>query len=125
MRSALSISLTAILLLNACTAPPKKVAPAQPSISHSQIGIASWYVDCRTASGERYKASALTAAHRTLPFGTRVRVTNLQNNRSVIVRITDRGPYIKKRIIDVSRAAGIELGLIRSGISIVRLDVLL
>jgi rare lipoprotein A len=66
----------------------------------------------------------LTAAHRTLPLGTRARVINLQNNRATIVRITDRGPFVKGRIVDVSRAAARDLGIIHSGVARVRLEVL-
>jgi rare lipoprotein A len=92
------------------------------------VGTASYYgrelAGRRTASGEVYETSRLTAAHRTLPFGTRVRVTNLDNGRQVVVRINDRGPFRKGRIIDVSYAAARELGLIAPGTARVRLDVL-
>ncbi|WP_437881794.1 septal ring lytic transglycosylase RlpA family protein [Pseudomonas sp. LRF_L74] len=91
-------------------------------------GKASYYGKAhhgnRTANGERFDQNALTAAHRTLPFGSRVRVTNLNNDRSVIVRINDRGPYGRGRIIDVSKRAAEELGMIRSGIVPVRLESL-
>jgi rare lipoprotein A len=90
-----------------------------------QVGGASWYaLTSKTASGERMNPSALTAAHRTLPFGTRVRVENLSNGRSVVVRINDRGPFVGSRIIDVSRAAASEIGMIRSGVARVRVTVL-
>ena len=75
-----------------------------------------------TASGERFDPHALTAAHRTLPFGTRVRVTNLENGRSVVVRINDRGPYAHARIIDVSLEAARRLDLLRRGVGRVRLE---
>lgn len=82
-------------------------------------GLASWYGPRfhgrRTASGERFDMHALTAAHRSLPFGTVVRVESLVNGRSVDVRINDRGPHIKRRIIDLSRAAAHALGLIDAG----------
>ena len=82
-------------------------------------GSASWYGGIfhgrRTASGERFDMHALTAAHRTLPFGTLVRVHSLVNGRDVDVRITDRGPFIHNRIIDVSRAAAEELGMLGAG----------
>lgn len=83
----------------------------------------------RTASGERFDQNALTAAHRTFPFGTRVRVTNLGNGRSVVVRINDRGPFgparvAEKKVIDVSHAAARELGFLRQGRVLVRVDVL-
>ncbi len=81
----------------------------------SEQGIASWYGPRfhgrRTASGERFNTHELTAAHKTLPFGTRVRVTSLVNGKEVVVRINDRGPFIKGRIIDLSRAAALALGL--------------
>jgi len=77
----------------------------------------------RTANGERFDMNAMTAAHKTLPFGTRVRVTNPRNGRSVTVRINDRGPYIRGREIDLSRAAAARLGIIQSGHARVRLDI--
>jgi rare lipoprotein A len=91
-------------------------------------GTASYYADKfhgkKTASGEIYDQDDFTAAHRTLPFGTKVLVTNLENNKSVIVRINDRGPYKKSRLIDVSRAAAEELDMIQSGIVEVEVKVL-
>jgi peptidoglycan lytic transglycosylase len=78
----------------------------------------------RTASGERFDPAALTAAHRELPFGTRLRVTNLDNGRSVTVRINDRGPFAQGRILDLSFAAARELGMLRSGVARVRIEVL-
>jgi rare lipoprotein A (peptidoglycan hydrolase) len=95
--------------------------------SHAQVGLASYYssgVGPRTANGERFDPNALTAAHRTLPFGTHVRVTNLRNGRSVIVRINDRGPFASRRVIDLSHAAARRLRLIGTGVGQVRLDVL-
>ena len=84
-----------------------------------QRGNASWYGPGfhgkRTASGERYDMNALTAAHRTLPFGTLVRVKSLVNGREVLVRITDRGPFIAGRILDLSRAAAADLGMLGVG----------
>lgn len=77
----------------------------------------------RTASGERYDHREMTAAHRTLPFGTRVRVTNVENGKSVVVRITDRGPFRKGRVIDVSKRAARELGFVRQGTTEVELRV--
>jgi rare lipoprotein A len=82
-------------------------------------GKASWYgpgfQGKRTASGERFDMNALTAAHRTLPFGTRIRVRNSQNGREVVVRINDRGPWAGDRIIDVSKAAAAALDLLQAG----------
>lgn len=86
-----------------------------PTPSFEQVGVASWYGNKfhgrRTASGERYNMHAYTAAHKNLPFGTILRVTNLDNDKSVLVRINDRGPYIRGRIIDLSRAAAQEIGV--------------
>jgi rare lipoprotein A len=90
--------------------------------AQAESGRAAYYGGGRTASGERSGPSELTAAHRTLPFGTRVLVTNLRNGRSVTVRINDRGPYGRGRIIDVSVAAARELRMMRSGTVMVRLD---
>ncbi|AFY46924.1 rare lipoprotein A [Nostoc sp. PCC 7524] len=91
-------------------------------------GIASFYgrgfAGRPTATGERFNPEAMTAAHRSLPFGTRVRVTNTRNGRSVVVRINDRGPYIRGRIIDVSTGAARMLGMIGSGIAPVKIEVL-
>src|SRR5580700_2123925 len=93
-----------------------------PMIASAQSGIASVYSEgTHTASGERLVPSALTAAHRTLPFGTMVRVTNQSNGRSVTVRINDRGPFVKGRIIDVMPAAARALGF--DGLTNVTLDV--
>ncbi|MFI8745388.1 septal ring lytic transglycosylase RlpA family protein [Pseudomonas sp. NPDC077186] len=94
----------------------------------TETGKASYYGDRhhgrKTASGERFDQHALTAAHRSLPFGTRVRVTNLSNERSVVVRINDRGPFVRGRIIDVSRAAAERLGMLRAGVVPVRVEQL-
>lgn len=94
----------------------------------SRTGIASVYahrLDGRlTASGERYDPDALTAAHASLPFGTQVRVTNVRNRRSVIVRINDRGPYVRNRIIDLTPRAATAIGFSTRGIGRVRLDIM-
>jgi rare lipoprotein A len=86
--------------------------------------LASFYSHGRqTASGEKFNPGDLTAAHRTLPFGTRVRVTSLATGRSVMVRVNDRGPYIRGRAIDVSSSAAKMLGITRQGVAKVKLDV--
>jgi rare lipoprotein A (peptidoglycan hydrolase) len=95
---------------------------------HIEDGLASYYRNgddggVRTASGEGFNERALTAAHRTLPFGTRVRVTNVASGRSVTVRINDRGPFVDGRVIDVSQAAAEELGMVGRGVTKVKLDV--
>jgi rare lipoprotein A len=87
-------------------------------------GIASFYTeDQETASGEKFDTHELTAAHPTLPFGTRLRVTNVTTGRSVTVRVNDRGPYVPGRVVDVSHSAADALGMVESGIAKVRLDV--
>jgi rare lipoprotein A len=87
-------------------------------------GLATFYTDdAETASGERFDSRQMTAAHRTLPFGTRVRVTNVTNGRSVTVRVNDRGPFIPGRIVDVTSAAAEALGMVGQGVAEVRLDI--
>jgi rare lipoprotein A len=120
-------------LLAACaerTPPPRTTIqeiPSRPS-GPVQEGKASWYGREQqggpTASGERFDMHQLTAAHRTLRMGLRVRVTNLRNGRSVVVRINDRGPYGRGRIIDVSYAAAIALDMIDAGVVPARVEVL-
>jgi len=91
-------------------------ASATSATAAGQCGRASWYaLHSRTASGERMNPSAMTAAHRSLPFGTKLKVTNKDNGRSVIVRINDRGPFVKGRMLDLSRGAASQLGFIGSG----------
>lgn len=89
---------------------------ASVSPALAQCGRASWYaLHSRTASGEHMNPSALTAAHRSLPFGTKVKVTNKNNGKSVVVRINDRGPFVKGRVLDLSKGAASQLGFVRSG----------
>ncbi|MBX9853126.1 MAG: septal ring lytic transglycosylase RlpA family protein [Cytophagaceae bacterium] len=94
----------------------------------TQTGMASYYASKfhgkKTACGEKYDMYALTAAHNTLPFHTYVKVTNLKNNKTVIVRINDRGPHAKGRIIDLSKAAAEKIGLIQDGVGKVRIEVI-
>lgn len=109
---------------------PKPPAPAIAAapVRYQVSGEASWYGPGfhgnYTANGEVYNQNALTAAHKTLPFGTRVRVTNLYNGRSVVVRINDRGPFIPGRIIDLSQGAAQLIGVTRSGVAPVQMDIL-
>ncbi|WP_166360750.1 septal ring lytic transglycosylase RlpA family protein [Pseudomonas akapageensis] len=95
---------------------------------YDEKGTASYYGSRhhgkRTASGERFNKNALTAAHRQLPFGTRVKVTNLKNDKSVVVRINDRGPHTRGRLIDLSHAAAAQLGMLGSGTARVRVQSL-
>jgi rare lipoprotein A len=110
----------------ASTTPRATTNPAAPLAT--ELGIASWYGypfhGRAAANGEIYDMEKLTAAHRTLPFGTWVRVTNLTNNKTVDVRITDRGPFIAGRIIDLSHAAAQSIELIGPGVAQVRIDVI-
>jgi rare lipoprotein A len=118
----ISIGLAAFLASGviACVA---GAAPPPPA----QKGLASVYSEQlngkKTASGERYDSSGLTAAHRTLPLGAEIRVTNLDNGRSVRVRVNDRGPHVQGRIVDLSSRAAAALG-IRTGVARVRLEIL-
>ena len=89
---------------------------------HAETGRAAFYSGGRTASGERTGPDGLTAAHRTLPFGTMVRVTNIRNGKTVVVRITDRGRYGRGCIIDLTRAAARELDMISSGTALVSVE---
>ena len=97
-----------------------------PGSTYTEVGYASWYGDPyhgrRAANGEIYDKNKLTAAHRTLPFGTQVKVTDLSNHRSVSVRITDRGPFVNGRIIDLSLAGARAIQLVGPGVSLVRLE---
>jgi len=95
-----------------------------PHHGNAMSGMASWYGESQTtASGERFDKHKMTAAHRTLPLGTYVRVTNTRNGRSVVVRINDRGPYGHGRIIDLSEAAAKKLDMIDAGVAPVTLEV--
>jgi rare lipoprotein A len=111
----------------------KKPDPATPAVlnahpvakaNSSSYGVASFYTEDEwTANGERFNTHAMTAAHPTLPFGTRLRVTNVSNGRSVVVRINDRGPYVPGRVVDLSEQAAETLGMVERGIVKVKLDV--
>lgn len=108
--------------LVADTAPP---GPRLTGTGHSLSGIASYYwQDQMTATGERFNKRDLTAAHKTLPFGTRVRVTRLDNGANVVVRINDRGPFTPGRVIDLSERAAEDIGMTGKGLTAVRLEVL-
>ena len=125
MRAPKTSLLLALLLVAGCAATQPQ---RRPRGTQAEIGIASFYERAfhgrTTASGRTYDERELTAAHRTLPFGTRVRVTNVANGRSVVVTITDRGPFARGRIIDVSRRAARKLGFWRDGIAKVRVEVI-
>ena len=119
-----TLLLLTLALPYACAAPG---ARHLASLHGVEVGDASYYASRfqgqRTASGQRYDERRLTAAHRALPFGTRVRVTNLANGRSTVVTITDRGPWRRDRVIDVSRRAARKLGFEHAGTTRVRLKV--
>lgn len=103
--------------------------PAPPVSTYEAAGqgVASYYgagfAGSRTASGERFNPAALTCAHRSLPLGTMLRVTNVSNGRSVTVRVNDRGPFTRGRVLDMSMAAARDIGMIRSGKAMVRLEI--
>ena len=107
---------------------PEGLAQQSFTVVDEIVGRASWYGPKfhgrETASGETFDMTELTAAHRTLPFGTRVRVTNEANGRSVVVRINDRGPFGERRIIDLSRKAAEVIGIKNKGVGRVKLEVL-
>ena len=118
-------------LLGACALLTLLVGCASHDIDprgYDEEGMASYYGSRhqgkRTASGEPFNPHALTAAHRQLPFGTRVKVTNLANDKSVVVRINDRGPHTRGRLIDLSREAAAQLGMLQSGTARVRIQSL-
>lgn len=136
MRSLARVALGVVLTLapGACAHSPAREGARPPArtgaataATFRQAGKATWYGPRhhgrRTASGERFDQHALTAAHRTLPFGTLVRVTNRANGRSVVVRINDRGPHGKGLVIDVSLAAAERLDMVRAGVVPCALEV--
>ena len=128
------VSLAVLLFLAACSSAPRFTKDSERTGSRYQSGAsvlkgtASYYADefhgRKTANGETYDMHKLTAAHRSLPFNTSVRVTNLKNNRSVTVRINDRMPDFKNRVIDLSYGAAKQIGMIQDGIVEVRVEIL-
>jgi len=137
-RRALTASVAVSLLVGmwgvwGCTALRMPVQAADagrgtgPATGRSEVGLASWYGEPHhgqlTASGEIFHMAQLTAAHRTLPLGTRLRVTNLDNGRIVRVRVNDRGPYVAGRVLDLSHGAARALDMVERGVTPVRLDI--
>ncbi len=120
------LALAVVCSLAACAPSRPLPPPAVPHAVFTQVGLASWYGNAhaghKTASGELFDPTAMTAAHRTLPIGSKVRVTNVENGRTVTVRINDRGPEDTSRIIDLSRAAADVLGFRASGVGKVSLE---
>ncbi|QPN68460.1 septal ring lytic transglycosylase RlpA family protein [Synechococcus sp. CBW1006] len=116
------------LMQQAPIAPLALASVRLPEVAQVITGQASWYgpgfFGNRTANGEVFRPGTRTAAHRTLPFGTKVRVTNLRNGRSSVVRINDRGPFHGNRVIDLAHGAAQDLGLVSSGVAQVKLEVL-
>jgi rare lipoprotein A len=118
-----------LLLFSVCASEPGRAAVGRASDgAYEAVGVASWYGakfhGRTTASGEPYDMNAMTAAHPSLPFGTKVRVTNLENGRAVVLRINDRGPFAKRRIIDVSRHAAEHLGFLGADLARVRVEAI-
>jgi rare lipoprotein A len=116
-------------MITACLGGPATAATSKAAQQLKQIsGSASWYGGTfhgrKTANGERYNMYGMTAAHKSLPFGTKVRVTNQKNGKAVVVRINDRGPYVGKRVIDLSKGAATAVGMIGSGVAPVKIEVL-
>ena len=126
MRAMVTLCLIS-LALSACAVPQQQPVASAAQEACMQEGTASWYAPQAsarpTAAGEHIDASALTAAHRSLPFGTQVLVTNLATGRSVVVRINDRGPVARGRIIDLSTAAAKALDIRQDGVARVRLEI--
>lgn len=124
----LVVASTALALLAGCSRAVMPAPSVPPGAGTEEVGMASWYGAAhhgrRTASGEVFDMNRLTAAHRTLPFGTRLLVTNRDTSQSVEVRVNDRGPFVKGRILDVSYAAGRLLGAVGPGVIPVRVRVL-
>lgn len=128
-----ALAIAGVIILPSCTSSGSATAKTAPSTSWPvksvQSGRASWYsiksnFGTRTASGERLCNGAATAAHKTLPLGTKVRVTNSTNGKSEVVTITDRGPYTRGRIIDVTVGVAERLGFVSSGVIPVVVEVL-
>ena len=120
-----TMSLGLGMLLGACSWVPK--GASQLDVGIEDRGVASWYGESfhgkQAANGELFDMEALTAAHRTLPLGSVVRVVNLANGKHLHVRITDRGPYVNNRILDLSRGAAARLGMMEGGLSVVRVQL--
>ncbi len=123
-------SAASLSMLSSCVKrepPPAIEAPPPPETKKTSV-TCSHYADSfagkKTASGEIYSPSALTAAHKTLPFGTKVRVSTVEGGKSVIVRINDRGPFVKGRELDLSKAAAQQLGVVDDGVVEAQLEIL-
>jgi rare lipoprotein A len=124
----LGVALAALIGSGCASTKPTRATGAAPAPGTRIVGVASWYGQRHqghaTASGEIFDMNKLTAAHRTMPFGTRLRVTNVDNGRSVVVRVNDRGPWVNDRVLDVSLAAAKTLGMTGDGVTKVEIVVL-
>jgi rare lipoprotein A len=124
----LGVALAALIGSGCASTKPPRATGAAPAPGTRIVGFASWYGQRHqghaTASGEAFDMNKLTAAHRTMPFGTRLRVTNVDNGRSVVVRVNDRGPWVNDRVLDVSLAAAKTLGMTGDGVTKVEIVVL-
>jgi rare lipoprotein A len=124
------VSILVFATLAGCSSTPKSVSSsgAPAAIGHTESGMASFYGNefqsRKTSNGEIFDQAKQTAAHRTLPFGTRVKVTNTQNSRSVVVRVNDRGPFAKGRIIDLSSSAFKSIASLNVGVIPVKLEII-
>ena len=120
-----TLSLILLSLIGCSTVQPSH--KNKDGLGYSESGIASYYADkhqnLKTASGERYRHDLKTAAHKTLPFGVNVKVTNLENSKSVIVKVNDRGPFVKGRIIDLSKSAFMAISQPNQGLLKVRIEI--
>ncbi len=127
VRILVSVATVVCLVATACSLSRRYAARYVRAGSYREVGDASYYGreahGRATASGEKFNMNALTAAHRTLPFGTKVRVTNLANHKSVVVRINDRGPFVAGRIIDLSYAAAKRIKMLDAGVARVELVI--
>jgi rare lipoprotein A len=120
-----TLSLILLSLIGCSTVQPSH--KNKDGLGYSESGIASYYADkhqnLKTASGERYRHDLKTAAHKTLPFGVNVKVTNLENSKSVIVKVNDRGPFVKGRIMDLSKSAFMAISQPNQGLLKVRIEI--
>jgi rare lipoprotein A len=132
LRARLALVLAPLVLASCAQVSPRQESTKETLLScpqarrYQEVGTASWYGrehhGRRTASGQAFNMYGLTAAHRTLPFGSRIRVTNVGNGRSVVVTVNDRGPFIKGRFLDVSYRAARDLDFVRAGITRVKVQ---
>src|ERR1700730_4394073 len=128
MRQSACVLVAVCVALSGCAEKKRVHPPTAARLGSTETGLASWYGHPyhgrRAANGEIYDMEKMTAAHRTLPFGTWVRVTNLENNQTVYVRIIDRGPFVKGRVLDLSHAAAVSIAMIGPGTAKVKITVI-